>query len=259
MLQSNPTTIDVPNARRNLYSVVQQEVDLGAHALSRGDAEMAVTFFQSSLQKLTIREPFHDHLVHNLLLSYKLLIEQKLNAGQAAPVHDLLRFALNLEVFGEMAVDDEFCKRFAGVYQDLGLALFKRREFEASIKCFRKSISLRPAPGFNVNLMTALAASGQPAILTDFTTDITREQLGRHIFIACTPKSGSTFLKSLLARLTGYRDAFMVYSAQQFEQELYQPTVREIATLDTVTQQHCRASDANVQMMQAYGSCRRSS
>jgi hypothetical protein len=44
----------------------------------------------------------------------------------------------------------------------------------------------------------------------------------------------------------------MVYSAQQFEQELYQPSVREIATLDTVTQQHCRASDANVQMMQAF-------
>ena len=44
----------------------------------------------------------------------------------------------------------------------------------------------------------------------------------------------------------------MVYAAGQNEHELYLPTVRETAHLDTVTQQHCRASDANVQMMQAF-------
>jgi hypothetical protein len=44
----------------------------------------------------------------------------------------------------------------------------------------------------------------------------------------------------------------MVYAAGQTEHELYLPTLREAAHLDTVTQQHCRASDANVQMMQAF-------
>ena len=99
----------------------------------------------------------------------------------------------------------------------------------------------------------SLATSGQRAELSDFTTEITPEQLGRHIFIACVPKSASTFLKNLLVSLTGYRDVFMVYAAGQNEHELYLPTVRETAHLDTVTQQHCRASDANVQMMQAFG------
>ena len=94
---------------------------------------------------------------------------------------------------------------------------------------------------------------GRRAELSDFTADITREQLGRHIFIACVPKSASTFLKNLLVNLTGFQDVFMVYAAGQTEHELYLPTVREFAHFDTVTQQHCRASDANVHIMQAFG------
>ncbi len=53
--------------------------------------------------------------------------------------------------------------------------------------------------------------------------------------------------------LTGYRDLFTVYAAGQSEHEIYLPTLRELAHLDTVTQQHCRASDANVHLMQAFG------
>src|SRR4030095_7260236 len=33
---------------------------------------------------------------------------------------------------------------------------------------------------------------------------------------------------------------------------IYLPTLRESAHLDTVTQQHCRASDANIHLMQAF-------
>ncbi len=44
----------------------------------------------------------------------------------------------------------------------------------------------------------------------------------------------------------------MVYAAGQNEHELYLPTLAETAHFDTVTQQHCRASDANVQIMQAF-------
>src|SRR4029079_9235611 len=39
----------------------------------------------------------------------------------------------------------------------------------------------------------------------------------------------------------------------QTEHELYLPTLVENARFDSVTQQHCRASDANVHMMQAFG------
>ena len=237
---------------RNLYGIVQQEVELGVQALKRESADMAVTLFQSALQKLTAEQPFYDHLVHNLLLSYKLLIEQLFNAGDAASANNFLRAALNLEIRGEMAEDSDFRKRFAGAFQDLGLVFFKNMNYEASVLCCRKAIAIHPSPSSHVNLTNSLAANGQRAELADFTTDIAKEQLGTHIFIACVPKSASTFLKNLLVSLTGYRDVFMVYAAGQNEHELYLPTLRETAHLDTVTQQHCRASDANVQMMQAF-------
>ncbi|MCA1623579.1 MAG: sulfotransferase domain-containing protein [Acidobacteria bacterium] len=236
----------------NLYSTVQQEVDLGVQALKRESADMAVTLFQSAIQKLTVEQPFYDHLVHNLLLSYKLLIEQLFNAGDIDSANNFLRAALNLEIRGEMAEDSDFRKRFAGAFQDLGLVFFKNMHYEASVLCCRKAISIYSSPSSHVNLTNSLAMSGQRADLADFTTDIIREQLGTHIFIACVPKSASTFLKNLLVSLTGYRDVFMVYAAGQNEHELYLPTLRETAHLDTVTQQHCRASDANVQMMQAF-------
>jgi tetratricopeptide (TPR) repeat protein len=231
---------------------VQQEVDLGVQALKRGNADMAVMLFQSALQKLTDNQPFYDHLVHNLLLSYKLLVEQLLKTGNADAASNFLSSALDLEPRGEMAEDSDFRKRFAGAFQDFGLVFFKNRHYEASVLCCRKAMAIYPSPSSHINLTNSLAMSAQRAELADFTTDIIREQLGTHIFIACVPKSASTFLKNLLVSLTGFKDVFMVYAAGQTEHELYLPTLRETAHFDTVTQQHCRASDANVQMMQAF-------
>jgi hypothetical protein len=74
-------TIDVPAASGELYRTLQQEVEIGVQVLERDGAEMAVTFFQSALQKLTVDQPFYDHLVYNLLVSYKLLIEKLLKNG----------------------------------------------------------------------------------------------------------------------------------------------------------------------------------
>lgn len=249
---NNGQAFAIAPSSKDQYSIVQQEVDLGASALAREDAEMAVTFFRSALQKLSIRQPFHDHLVHNLLLSFKLSIEQKLVAGDTASAKATLEAALKLEILGEMSADEIFRKRFAGAFEDLSIVFFKYRHLDESIACCRKGISIYAAPGSHINLTNALTASGTRAVLSDFTTAISREQLGRHIFIACVPKSGSTFLKNLLLGITGFRDAFMVNMASQFEQELYLPILRNTAHLDTVTQQHCRASDVNIHLMQAF-------
>src|SRR6266478_5903607 len=83
-------TIDVLRLSRNLYSILQQEIDLGSQALERESADMAVTLFQSALQKLTLDQPFYDHLVHNLLLSYKLLIEKLLKQGDTSTALEFL-------------------------------------------------------------------------------------------------------------------------------------------------------------------------
>jgi Sulfotransferase domain len=246
-------TLDIPVTSRNLYSTLQQEVDLGGQALQQGSADMAITFFQSALQKLTPDQPFYDHLVHNLLLSYRLLIEQLLQSGDRPLALDFLRAALRLEIRGDMENDTNFLRKFAGAFQDLGLVFFQNGQNKESVLCHRKAISVYPAPSSYVNLTNSLMAAGQRAMLSDFTTDLTHDQLGRHIFIACVPKSASTFLKNLLVDVTGYRDLFTVYAAGQSEHEIYLPTLRESAHLDTVTQQHCRASDANVHLMQAFG------
>ena len=252
-IRQSGKTIDVPHLSQNLYSILEQEVDLGSQALKRENVEMAVTMFQSALQKLTIDQPFYDHLVHNLLLSYKLLIEKLLKQGDRSTALDFLRAALRLEIRGNMAEDSTFLRRFAGAFQNLGIVFFHNRLNEESLLCCRKAISVYPSSGSYVNLTNSLAATGHPAKLSDFTTETTPEQLGRHLFIACVPKSASTFLKNLLVNLTGYRDLFTVYAAGQSEHEIYLPTLRECAHLDTVTQQHCRASDANVHLMQAFG------
>src|SRR5437660_8304140 len=245
-------TIDVPQLNGNLYGILQQEVDLGVQAVKRGSADMAVTLFQSALQKLSVEQPFYDHLVHNLLLSYELLIKKLLKQGDTSTALDFLRAALRLEIRGDMAEDSTFLRKFAGAFQNLGIVFFQNSLNEASLLCCRKAISVYPSPGSYVNLTNSLSAAGQRAILSDFTTEITVEQLGRHLFIACVPKSASTFLKNLLVNLTGYRDLFTVYAAGQSEHEIYLPTLREGAHLDTVTQQHCRASDANVHLMQDF-------
>ncbi|MGI8917194.1 MAG: sulfotransferase domain-containing protein [Pyrinomonadaceae bacterium] len=245
--------IGIQPASQSLYSVVQQEVELGVQALSRQDADMSVMLFQSALQKLSLDEPFYDHLVHNLLLSYKLLIEKFVRQRDTSMALNFLRAALRLEIRGEMEADLTFLRRFAGVFQSLGIVFFQNNLYEASLLCCRKAISVYPSPGSYVNLTNSLAASGRPAMLSDFTTEITTEQLGRHLFIACVPKSASTFLKNLLVDVTGYRDLFTVYAAGQSEHEIYLPTLRDAAHLDTITQQHCRASDANVHLMQGFG------
>jgi hypothetical protein len=232
---------------------LENEVDLGVQALKRENAEMAVTFFQSALQKLTLDQPLYDHLVHNLLLSYRLLIEKLLKQGERAMALDFLRAALRLEIRGSMSDDSAFLRKFAGVFENLGIVFVQNNLNQESVWCCRKAISVHPGPGSYVNLTNSLAAAGERARLSDFTTELTPDQLGRHIFIACVPKSASTFLKNLLANVTGYRDLFAVYAAGQTEHEIYLPTLRESAHLDTVTQQHCRASDANIHLMQAFG------
>ena len=252
-VKQSAKAIDIADSRQNLYSIVQQEADLGTQALRRESADMAVTFFQSALQKLSVDEPFYDHLVHNLLLSYKLLIEKLLKSGDTSTARDFLRAALRLEIRGNMAEDAAFLRRFAGAFQGLGIVFFQNSLNEESLLCCRKAISVYPSPGSHVNLTNTLTATGHPAKLSDFTTEITPAQLGRHLFIACVPKSASTFLKNLLVNLTGFRDLFAVYAAGQSEHELYLPTLREYADIDTVTQQHCRASDANIHLMQAFG------
>lgn len=252
MQQQMTREVKISESDLEVYQTAQLEVDLGVRSLSSGDAEVASAMFQSALQKIGPGRPFHDQLAYNLLVSYRMVIEQKLASGDAAAAESFLRRVLKLDLTDQSAGDDSFRQQFASVVDAIGLIFFRMGDFDASLQCTRKAISIKPSPGFQVNLENALRASVRRAVISDFTDEVTREQLGRHIFIACVPKSGSTFLKNVLLRITGYRDAFVAYTPAQFEQDLYLPGVVNTARADTVTQQHVRASDANVQLMQAF-------
>lgn len=126
--------------------------------------------------------------------------------------------------------------------------------FPAAIALLRTSLAHDPgSPNSRVDLANALEFSGTRSELGDFMPDTTPDQLGTHVLIACMPKSGSTFLKETLCGLTGWPDTFLSYAYLQNEQEIYLPYLQRAASSNTVTQQHCRATGPNTQILQAFG------
>ncbi|HRI02150.1 MAG TPA: sulfotransferase domain-containing protein [Pyrinomonadaceae bacterium] len=214
---------------------------------------MAITFFRSARSKVKPDFPFYDHLSHNLLLAHKARIDQLLAHQRADEALLLLGDALKVDIVGTMTGDNSFRRSFADVVQNLGLVFFEHLQFNACVACCRRAISIEPCPTYTVNLTNALSLLKEKPLLSDFSSSVTPQDLGRHIFIACVPKSASTFLKNVLVGITGYRDLFAVFAAGQNEHDLYLPVLNEFASQNTVTQQHARASEANIQLMQAFG------
>lgn len=123
-----------------------------------------------------------------------------------------------------------------------------------AIACLRTVLAEDPGhPNARVDLANVLELSGSRGELGDFIPNATPDQLGTHVLIACMPKSGSTFLKETLCALTGWPDTPLTYAYLQNEQELYLPYLLRAASSDTVTQQHCRATGPNTQILQAFG------
>jgi len=244
--------ITVSAGEQAFATQLQQEVDQAAQQLQRGNAELAVALFQRALQKTPVGFPGYDLIAHNLLVACKRRIEQLLTTGDHAGTTPYVRIVLGLQPRGQMAQDREFRASFADGVHSLGNAYFDHYQFEAAAQCFRKALSIELCPTYHTNLSNALAALGHPGKLSDYAPMLTPNKLGRHLFIACMPKSGSTFLKNVLCQLTGYEDRYFFYAHGQNEHDLYLPNVIKFSEKNTVTQQHSRASHANVQMMQAF-------
>ena len=122
-----------------------------------------------------------------------------------------------------------------------------------AIRSLRKVLALDPAnDGARIELTTCLARTGAPAVPGDYLPD-PKIALGRHALIACMPKSGSTLLFETMCALTGWQKAYFSYAFLQNEQELYLPALQALAATDTVTQQHCRATEPNIQLLQGFG------
>ena len=167
---------------------------------------------------------------------------------------ELLAGAHQFERAQMLCPDDQFLRDECIQVQFLaGAQLFRQGNIQAAIDRLRKVLRLDPHhSSARIELTTYLSIAGAPAVLGDYIPgpDV---RLGKHALIACMPKSGSTLLFETMSALTGWQKAFFSYAYMQNEQELYLPNMLESASQDTVTQQHCRATSANIHLIQGFG------
>ncbi len=78
-----------------------------------------------------------------------------------------------------------------------------------------------------------------------------RRQLD-HLFIACIPKSGSTYLHTVLREITGFGDAYVSELGDQNEGDICERRLRRLQQR-SVLQQHVKATQTNLKWMQVHG------
>lgn len=252
MINTNSINIDVNSEEKAVALQIQAEVERGIGYLNQKQAEPAILAFKLAFEKARENSSIKDIITHNLLTAYRMRIAEILKQPDVTPVNRYLPEIDRLNLTGEFAQNPDFRGRFADTFRNLGMDFYEARQHEAALFYIRKAISFQPCPSYYVDLTNALAFLKKTAQLRDYTTAYKPSELGRHIFIACSPKSGSTFLKNVLAGVTGFKDLFSVYAALQNEHELDLPQFIKFGKQNTVTQQHSRASEANIQMMQAF-------
>lgn len=83
----------------------------------------------------------------------------------------------------------------------------------------------------------------------------TKQSLRRpspYIVLACMPRTGSTFLTATLAEITGYQNRPLTFAYGRHEQELYLPKLLDFYHFGSVTQQHFRATQANLELLREF-------
>lgn len=72
------------------------------------------------------------------------------------------------------------------------------------------------------------------------------------ILLAAMPKSASTFLSRSIQKVTGFEDYYLAQSYKNIEQELHLPALIDSYNINTVTQQHFRANEPNISLLQSF-------
>ena len=190
-------------------------------------------------------------LTHNLTGALRLIAVARLGRGEREAAAQAATRALALPP--PQQAPPEMLRNRAEFFHSLGHAFFQAAMFAEALPCQRRAVALYPCPSFQNNLINTIACLRTPSVLADYCDTMEPADIAPHLLIACQPKSGSTFLKNVLCEITGFRDLFLFHASGQSEQDLFYPVLLEFATVPTVTQQHCRAAEANIQLMQAFG------
>jgi len=75
----------------------------------------------------------------------------------------------------------------------------------------------------------------------------------KRVFIACFPKSASTFLRNVVAEISGYATEEVSVATSNDEQDIYLPALIDVAFTPTSSRMHMRAKQSNVEIMQNCG------
>ncbi len=74
----------------------------------------------------------------------------------------------------------------------------------------------------------------------------------KHIFITCSPKSGSSYLLRLLASVLGYEIKIFIAAFDRTGQDVHEPAILEVKNKNTVTHQHTRFTNHNMRILNEY-------
>jgi hypothetical protein len=226
-------------------------VEEANRCLSENRPEAAARLLEDVLAEGGWTGEVHQVLTHNLVGALRRLAGAHLQRGEIDAAGRLAARAMAVPVPPD--TPPEMRRHRADFFAVMASAFFERRAFGGAVLCQRQAIALYPCPTFQNNLINALAELPAPSVLSDYTDTLEPDELAPHLLIACQPKSGSTFLKNILCEATGFRDTYLFHAAELSTQELFYPVLLEFADVPTVTHQHCRATEANLQMMQAFG------
>ncbi len=71
----------------------------------------------------------------------------------------------------------------------------------------------------------------------------------RHIVIACSPKSASSFFSELLVRVTGFHRYFLVPVGEDHERQIDRRSAPMFLATDTVSQEHLKANRPDIELL----------
>ena len=117
--------------------------------------------------------------------------------------------------------------------------LITQNRISMSRRLDKRLIRLIKAPGEN-GLQKVLSYKKRFAKYGDF------------LFIACMPKSGSTFMTNVLSELTGYPYSELIYAYERNDHNLYLPKLIDSYSFGTVTHMHVRATASNIDLMKKF-------
>ncbi len=221
---------------------------LGIIAAMRGQTSRAVGLYRQAMDAAP------DYALARQNLFQVLVVEARRHVQEGRLRQGETTLDAADEVLTRNEEDGEDRATLGGAFAFLGRS-YRRHSGDPrrSAEIFRKARVLAPDDAnLRIALDTALHLSGLPGDLGDYTDLLTEAELGRHLVIACFPKSASTFLKSVLMEATGFPEQNLAFAHGQNETGLYPPDLVTSATLDTVTQIHLRASDSNVRLLQGF-------